>query len=142
MLFHEERLGFDFMGEPALRAHIAVEADAIHRDPVLREAFAGAMGRAIGRTPTKRLLKRWASGYRQYVWLVSSPLGKTIVPESMKREVRDEVYAGAWGTFVTAYGEAVGASREALDAALALAESLDARQRFDAVLPEGPIDHG
>ena len=142
VLFHEERLGFDFMGEPALRAHIAVDAHAIHRDAALRAAFIEAMGAAIGRAPSPRLLKRWARGYRQYVWLVSSPVGKTIVPEAIKREVRDEVYGGSWGTFVAAYGEAVGASREALDAALALAESSEAAARFDRILPEGPIDHG
>jgi hypothetical protein len=145
VLFHQERLGFDFMGKPALRAHIEVDADAVHADrelfPVLDAAFATVAGEGPGRAAWAS----WARGYRQYVWLVSSPVGKRIVPEDVKRRVHGELYRGAWGAFVDAYGVAVARSRDAIDAALTWVNASDmsrARDAFRQALPEGPIDLG
>jgi hypothetical protein len=145
VLFHEERLGFDFMGTPKLREHIGVDAHAVHRDPALFGALNAAFADAVGRAPEAANLERWARGYTQYVWLVSSPVGKRIVPNDVKPRVHAELYRGPFGAFVDAYGIAVRASREALDAALAWAEAPPeradaARAAFSQVLPEGPID--
>lgn len=140
VLFHEERLGFDFMGRRELRAHIGVPAHAIHREHALCGAYRAGLAASIGRAPEPRLLRRWARGYTQYVWLVSSYAGKTIVPERTKREVRDEVYKGSWGTFREAYARAVERSREAMDRALAFAEDAGSEAAFDAAVPAGPID--
>jgi hypothetical protein len=147
VLFHEDRLGFDFMGLPALREHIEVDVFAVQGQPVLIDAVDGAFGAACGEKPGPVLLSSWARGYRQYVWLVSSPVGKRIVPEAIKRAVRGELYRGAWGAFTEAYARAVAHSREALDAALAWFEAPSheahrACARFAGVVPEGPIDFG
>jgi hypothetical protein len=140
VLFHEERLGFDFMGRPELRRHIEVDAHAIHRDPALREALQAGFDAALARTPTRGELERWARGYRQYVWLVSGPAGKLLVPERVKDAVRPEVYRGGWGSFDARYRDAVACSVRAIDAALALAECERSHAAFERVLPEGPID--
>jgi hypothetical protein len=147
VLFHEERLGFDFMGEPALRAHIEVDADAVHRDADLLTALDAAFAAATGHAPGQDAFARWARGYRQYVWLVSSPVGKRIVPEDVKKRVHGELYRGAWGAFPDAYGGAVARSRDTIDAALAWVEApagevARARDAFSQALPAGPIDLG
>lgn len=143
VLFHEERLGFDFMGKRALREHIEVDAHAIHRDATLGPVFAQALREATGLDPSEKLLAGWARGYRQYVWLVSGPLGKRLVPEQVKEVVRPELYRGSpFGDFADAYDAAVAASREALEAALDFVETTEGAAAFARVLPEGPIDLG
>jgi hypothetical protein len=147
VLFHEERLGFDFMGEPALRAHIEVDADAVYRDADLFIALDAAFNEATGSAPGREVFARWSRGYRQYVWLVSSRVGKRIVPAEVKQRVHGELYRGAWGAFSDAYGVAVGCSRDAIDAALDWLQASDAgasraRGMFSRTLPAGPIDHG
>lgn len=140
VLFHEERLGFDFMGRRELREHIEVDARAIHRDADLRAAFTSALLCTCGEEPSAELLRRWARGYEQYVWLVSSPVGKRIVPDAAKAEVKGELYRGAFGDFVDAYGDAVGRSRDAIDATLRAFTAPDGAARLAELLPAGPID--
>lgn len=147
VLFHEERLGFDFMGTSALREHIAVGAELVHLDAELFATLEESFSAALGTPPGRRAWRRWSRGYQQYVWLVSSPVGTRIVPEDVKRDVHGELYRGAWGAFVDAYGGAVARSRDAIDAALAVANAPEsdvnrARDAFNAALPEGPIDLG
>jgi hypothetical protein len=147
VLFHEERLGFDFMGEAALRAHIEVDADAVHRDGELLAALDSAFYLATGRAPGRASFARWSRGYRQYVWLVSSRMGKRIAPAAVRRRVHGELYRGAWGAFSDAYGEAVARSRDAIDAALDWmqappSDARRAREAFRCTLPAGPIDLG
>jgi hypothetical protein len=140
VLFHEARLGFDFMGRRELREYITVPAHAVHQDAALRDAFCAGLRDAIGRAPAPALLRRWAGGYTQYVWLVSSPAGKTLVPERVKREVREEVFSGAWGSFEAAYALAVESSREAMERALDLAQDSTREAAFEAATPVGAID--
>ncbi len=145
VLFHEERNGFDFMGEPALRAHIEVDAEAVHRDEDLFEALGDGFEATTGRRPARTEVARWSRGYRQYVWLVSSPAGKRLAPPHMKQQERRALYRGAWGAFGEAYGRAVARSRDCIDAALGwvsapAAEVTRARAAFTQTLPAGPID--
>jgi hypothetical protein len=140
VLFHEARLGFDFMGRRELREYIAVPAHSVHHDPALRAAFRTGLATALKRTPSTALLRRWANGYVQYVWLLSSPAGKTLVPERVKQEVREEVFSGAWGSFDQAYALAVERSRAAIDGAFDFAQDAAHEATFDAVAPPGAID--
>ena len=141
VLFHEERNGFDFMGRHELAQHIGVEGALLHRDAQLGHAFSSAVSAALGTTPNEQLVRRWARGYAQYTRLVSSPLGKTMVPEHVKREVRAEVYEGELH-FAAEYTSAVERSTHAIDLALAYAEHGVSDEAFDAALPEGSIDEG
>lgn len=141
VLFHEQRNGFDFMGRKELREHIGVDPHALHRSAELRTAYLSALHETLGAAPRPSLLARWAAGYAQYTWLVSSPFGKTLVPEAVKREVRAEVFEGPDVSFATSYAEAVRCSEQALLAALQFCEvGESAESAFDAQLPEGPID--
>lgn len=137
ILFHEERFGFDFMGRRELREHIAVDVDTATRFPPVADAWRAGITTAIDQTPSDRERARWGRGYRQYVALLSSPLGKTLMPERVKEEVRGEVYDGA--SFRACFDRAVASSRQYMDAALDFAESAD-DTAFDAVVPEGSID--
>jgi hypothetical protein len=139
ILFHEERNGFDFMGRRELAQHIAVEGALLQRDPQLGAAYLSALQDALGKAPPPALLARWTRGYAQYTRLVSSPLGKTMMPEKVKREVRDEVYAGSL-RFVEHYAEAVTRSIAAIDLALGYADNSVSEAAFDEGLPEGSID--
>lgn len=141
VLFHEERLGFDFMGTRALREYIEIDAHAIHRDRALSQAFCAAVRHELSMELTPDLLRSWARGYTQYVALVASPFGKLIVPQKLKGEVREEVYEGAFGSFTAHFELAVVRSREVLDAACALYHGGAAEESvFDRILPEGTID--
>lgn len=141
VLFHEARLGFDFMGTRALRDHIAVDAHALHTDRALRAAFIFAVENALHKPLEPALIRAWARGYQQYVALVSSPAGKLIVPNKLKAEVREEVYAGERFSFAAHYAQAVTHSRAVLNAACALYHGgRSAELAFDDLLPEGSID--
>jgi|GEM_PF-3872423 len=142
VLFHEARLGFDFMGRRELAEHIAVDAHAVHREPHLAQAFFAGLERALGKAPTRREVRGWAKGYGQYVSLVASPLGKLLAPEANKRSMREEVYEGAWGSFPQRYEDAVIGSTQAMEAALSWADDAAQSARFLRALPEGPIDLG
>lgn len=139
ILFHEERNGFDFMGRRELAQHIGVDGQLLQRDPQLGAAYLSALQDALGTAPSPALLRRWTRGYAQYTQLVSSPLGKTMMPEKVKREVRDEVYGGSL-RFVELYAEAVTRSTAAIELALAYAEESVPEAAFDEGLPEGSID--
>jgi hypothetical protein len=139
VLFHEQRNGFDFMGRRELTDHISVEGSLLHRDQELGDAYLAALSGALGTAPARALVARWARGYGQYTRLVSSPLGKTMVPEKVKREVRAEVYEGAL-SFTQEYARAVEFSTRAIDVAFAFAERAIAESAFDQALPEGSID--
>jgi hypothetical protein len=139
VLFHEERHGFDFMGTQALGRHIRVEGAALTGDAVLRDAYLAALRDALGKAPDAALLARWARGYGQYCWLVSTPAGKILMPERVKHEVREEVYRGAWGSFHTVYDDAVRASATAMEAAHRFAQSGD-DTAFLRDVPQAAID--
>lgn len=140
VLFHEARLGFDFMGRRELAEHIAVDARAIHRDVHIASALSSGLQRALSKTPSAAELRDWASGYRQYVALVSSPLGKLLAPEAAKRDMHGQVYVGTWGDFPARYELAVEQSRLVLDATMCWAEDVELGEEFARVMPEGPID--
>jgi hypothetical protein len=140
VLFHEERLGYDFMGDARLVDYISVDAGTLLDEGViaiaLRDAIAGVHQSWLAR----RTLARWVRGYGQYVRLLASWFGGRIVPASVKEEVRGELYDAPYGRFVDHYARAVERSRRAVEAALAFAEDPTLDERFDVVVPEGSID--
>jgi hypothetical protein len=141
------------LGDSASRQHTEVEKfhsvlfheqrkpHTLHRADDLRTAYLAALTEAVGEAPVRSLLKRWAGGYAQYTWLVSTALGKTLVPEHVKREVRAEVFEGPDVSFAASYAVAVQCSKQSLAAALQFCEAGESGESaFDALLPEGPID--
>jgi hypothetical protein len=140
VLFHEERLGYDFMGDPRLVDHIAVDAGAFLDDGTIAIALRDAIAGVHDSRLQQRTLARWVRGYGQYVRLLASWFGRRIVPAAVKEAVRGEVYDAPFGRFVDHYARAVERSRRAVEAALAFTEDPTQEARFDAVVPEGSID--
>jgi|SRR5579871_953185 len=138
VLFHERRLGEDKMGTRALTKYIAVDAEPLLADPALRAFLDGALASALGASP--RDWAKWARGYRQYVGVLGSPLGKLPAPPSAKARARGPLYDAV--RFDEAYAGAVALSRRFVTAGFA---ALDGDRLTDeewfAAVPEGSLDH-
>lgn len=142
--FHEQYLGRDTMGTPAISGYLAIQLtqrdDArLHR--LLREAWTAALGGAL----TARELAGFVRGYRQHAWLLGTPLGKRVAPPAAKEAARPRFLTGAWGTFAALLEAAVGSSLGVLDAAGAVLDASEAdvdgaRRALARVLPAGTID--
>lgn len=136
ILFHEARLGFDFMGDRRIADYITVDGDRVHDGGVVARAIAAALTSVHGSAPPFSTMARWTRGYRHYTQLLASFLGARIMPEVTKEAVREEVYDGA--RFVDHYAEAVQRSVAYVQAGLALADG-DAAT-FERVVLPGSID--
>lgn len=142
ILFHEQRLGLDFMGTRHLYRYVTVDLDPVARPTPVQTALRGVLGRLHGSAPTDEELARWARGYRSYVLLIASPLGKTIAPPTAKERERAELFDRL--EFPRRFLAAVAQSRrwvEALAGYLADGRFDDsARAALHREIPEGPID--
>ncbi len=134
VLFHERRLGRDFMGERALFRYIDVDSAAL--EPELLDA---AVTLALGRAPGPGSWRRWMTGYRQYVRVLASPLGKLPARPSAKARERSPLFDQV--DFVRWYAVAVRRSLAdvTLGARLVASGRLDGADYF-AAIPEGSID--
>jgi hypothetical protein len=142
--FHEQYLGRDTMGTPAitgfLTIHLAAQLDE-RLSRLLREAWTTALGGAL----PPRELAGFARGYRRHAWLLGTPPGKRIAPPAAKEEARPKYLHGAWGTFESLLEAAVAASIAVVNAAGAVleADGRDAPAALAALaarLPAGTID--
>lgn len=139
ILFHEQRLGFDFMGDPRIVDYIAIHGQLLLDGGVIDRAYRESIAEVHGSAPPTAVLSRWVRGYAQYGQLLGSWFGGRIMPVSVKEQVRDEVYQPTGQHFVEHYLEAVARSAKQVEAALAFVEDLD-EVRFDRAVPEGSID--
>lgn len=141
VLFHEERLGYDFMGDARLVDYISVDAHVLLGQGSIAVAFREAISSVHApQLARERALTRWVRGYAQYVRLLASWFGARVMPPAVKEQVRGEVYDAPFGRFVDHYARAVERSRLAIEAALDYVEAPGRDARFDAVVPEGSID--
>lgn len=142
--FHEQYLGRDTMGTPAITAYLTIQL--AHRfderlNRLLREAWTDALGSA----PGERELSGFVRGYRAHARLLGTRLGKRVAPPATKDEARPRYLRGPWGTFESLLDAAVATSIGVLEAAGAVldASSTDvdaAREALAAKLPAGSID--
>jgi hypothetical protein len=139
ILFHEERLGYDFMGDPRVVDYIGVDGGLLVDGGVIDRAYRDAIFDVHGEQPETRVMSRWVRGYGQYGQLLGSWFGGRIMPRSVKDEVRGEVYELPRRGFVDHYGEAVTRSIAHIVAGLAFVEDGDA-VAFQTAVPEGSID--
>jgi hypothetical protein len=142
--FHEQYLGRDTMGTPAitgfLTIHLMGGVDA-RLNRLLREAWADALGAA----PGARELNGFVRGYRAHARLLGTRLGKRVAPAAAKEAARPRYLHGPWGTFEALLEAAVVTSIGVLEAAGAVldASSADvdgARRALARTLPPGTID--
>jgi Zinc dependent phospholipase C len=143
--FHEEYLGGDPMGRPAISRYLAIHAAGELGDDALAGPILGAFHDAFGRAPSRRELARLGRGYRAHGKLLGSPIGRRIAPEAARAEARPRFSHGAWGTFAAHLSAAIDASIAVIDAAAAVLDAGDrdaaaARAALDRVLPAGTID--
>lgn len=92
ILFHEQRFGFDFMGTQTLRRHISIDLRPLSTTGPVASAVHGVLLRCHGVAPGLSRYQNWTSGYRSYVRILVSPLGKTIAPPAAKRRARPELF--------------------------------------------------
>lgn len=142
ILFHEQRLGRDFMGTLALRDYCAVDASPLWKSPDVRDAVQRALNRAWGEAPLPADFRDWAGGYAQYLLLIASPLGKTVAPPAAKERVRAELFDGP--AFPKQFEAAVAQSNRWMAALGAYFDDGrfddSAKAQLEAEIPEGTID--
>jgi hypothetical protein len=143
--FHEDYAGGDAMGTPGMRRFIEVTpAGTLDRAPIGR-VLVTALHEAYGEAPTVDVLARWGRGYRSYVRLIASPLGKIMAPPSAKAWGRPTYTRGPWGDFPVLLGQAIELSIAVVNATAAALEC-DDRALDDALagllarVPAGTID--
>jgi hypothetical protein len=142
ILYHEERHGFDFMGEPFLAKYIKTHPEPIWSETEISGTVFPALQRVFGNSIKPTTFKNWARGYTQYGALISSFLGKTIAPSKQKELMRPEVYHNKQeGPFIEKFRVAVWRSRRYLDAALSFAQNQLSEERLLQIAPEGSIDN-
>lgn len=142
--FHEQYLGRDTMGTPAITGYLTIQL-AGRLDARLAGLLCEAWTGALGTAPTPRRLAGFARGYRSHAWLLGTPLGKRIAPPAAKEAARPRYLHGPWGSFESLLGAAIAASIPVIEAAGAvldaIAADLDrAHRELDALLPAGTID--
>lgn len=142
ILFHQQRLGFDFMGTARLYRYISIDLRPVQRSTPVTTALRSALHRLYGEAPTDDELLRWARGYRSYVLLLSSPFGKTIAPASAKEREKPGLFDGL--EFPRRFDRAVAKSRRWVDTfASYLADGRfddSARAALHREIPEATID--
>ncbi len=139
ILFHEERLGFDFMGDRRIVDYISVAGTLLTDGGAIDRGYRQSIREVHGEAPDTRIVSRWVRGYGQYGQLLGSWFGRHIMPEAVKEAVRSEVYATP-RHFLDHYAEAVARSTTYIEAGLALAEAGAGEAAFDSIVPEGSID--
>lgn len=142
--FHEQYLGRDTMGTPAITGYLTIQlANGLpaRLNRLLREAWSDALGSA----PRERELNGFVRGYRAHARLLGTRLGKRVAPPAAKDEARPRYLQGPWGSFEALLAAAITTSLGVLDAAGAVldagASDLDsARGALAVKLPTGTID--
>lgn len=144
VLFHRDRLGFDFLGTATLRALVTIQATPILRPGPIAEALQAGARAVLGQAPGAPRLADWVRGYGVYAALISGPGGKTIAPRALQDHERPGLYDAV--DFPGRYAAAVARSRAWV---AALVDYLD-DGRFDPsaqaallrAVPEGTLDPG
>jgi hypothetical protein len=142
ILFHEQRFGFDFMGTAVLRQHIDVDLGPLRRPGPVASAVGAALQRCLGEAPGLDRFRNWTSGYRTYVRILSSPLGKIIAPPAAKERARPELFDGV--QFPARFADALGQSRRWVEVMCRYLQDgradESAQAEFARAIPEGSID--
>jgi hypothetical protein len=142
ILFHEQRFGFDFMGTSTLREHITVDLRPFSQPGPVASAVAAALTRCHGEAPGLSSFGNWTGGYRTYVRILASPLGKAVAPPAAKERARPELFDGV--NFPARFAEALAQSKrwvEVMSRYLQDGVCDDSAQAaFAREIPEGSID--
>jgi hypothetical protein len=143
--FHQEYMGRDLMGTPAITGYLAIQHVRVLAEPTLSRQLREAWAEALGSAPTAAELAGYGRGYRMHIRLLGSFAGKRIAPEAAKESARPKYLHGPWGTFAGALAAAVTASVPVLNATAAALDAderdfASADERLWRIFPAGTID--
>jgi Zinc dependent phospholipase C len=143
--FHQEYMGRDLMGTPAITGYLAIQHVRAIAEPKLSGQLREAWSAALESAPSAAELTGYGRGYRMHIRLLGSAAGKRIAPEAAKEAARPKYLHGPWGTFAAALEAAVAASVPVLNATAAALEAderdfASAHERLQRVFPPGTID--
>ncbi len=137
VLFHEKRMGRDLMGSPEIRGFIELDTALFLRalHPIVDQAFLNV----FGANPSATTWRSWMRGYRQYSWVLGSPIGRLPAPDTDKAREKPALYDEV--DFESEFKVAVVRSRAYVTAGMLFVEE-DNAERYFASVPEGSIDAG
>lgn len=142
LLFHDQRLGKDFMGEPEIAAYISVDVTPLWSRGEVSRGVQDALREALGVRPGARAFRAWAKGYAAYVKLLGSKWGKRVAPPEERERERSSLYDAPG--FPAAFEAAVATSVKWMEnlAAYAADGTFDgsANAALETVIPEGTLD--
>lgn len=144
VLFHEQRLGRDYLGQPELSALVAIDWRPLHRPGPISIAVQQALRAALGTAPEVAALQRWAAGYQRYAALLGSPLARHAVSLAQRERERERVLLAV--DFPARFAQAVQGS---LRWTAALHDYLEqgrfdeaGRAALERLIPEQSLDPG
>lgn len=108
ILFHVERHGRDYLGTAELRDHLRIDWRGIIRAGPAAAALRAILGERLGLAPTPAQLARWATGYRRFIAVLASPLGRLAASPAQRAEERGWLYEEV--DFPARFAEAVARS--------------------------------
>jgi hypothetical protein len=130
------------MGTPELGGYCAVDASSLWGGGQIEQTVQEVLRGVLGEAPSPAQLRRWSGGYRQYLRLISSPVGKRVAPRALRERERGAVYDSV--RFPEQFTEAVAQSVRWVDALADYAADggfdASARSALEKAIPEGTID--
>lgn len=144
ILFHEQRLGVDFMGTPNVAEYNRADFSPLLAPGPVRQALHRALAEVLGEVPAAADFQRWTRGYKQYLAVLSSWVGKRVAPPAAKERERGALYDAV--SFPARFQDALERSRRWM----ALLADYLTDGRFDAgaratlfrAIPEQTLDPG
>jgi hypothetical protein len=144
ILFHEQRNGFDFMGSDAIAEYIRADHSPILSPGAIKDTLRQVLVQVLGEEPAEADFRRWTRGYSQYVYVLSSWLGKRVAPPADKERERASLYDAV--DFPGRFHASLARSRlwvETLAGYLSDGSfDRSARTALRAVIPEQTLDPG
>jgi hypothetical protein len=144
-LLHHARYGRSFLGTSRFFRHVHVPAaQLLVQDVELSTALRTAIAHALGDAPPATHWRAWGRGYLDYIRLLASPVGRTLIPPRVHDWARATFYKNDDLDYEVEFTRALRAAAEILEAAEPLlsgqplpSTTLDA---FHARVPERSLD--
>ena len=142
VLFHEARHGVDYLGTPALAAHIAIDWRLVETPGLASSVIDEAAHATLGIAPRRADFAAWAHGYRFFVKMITGPLGRRAVSREDKARERPGLIEAC--DYPGRYAAAVARSVTWIDALLGYVDDGifddSARSALARTIPEQSLD--
>jgi hypothetical protein len=118
-IFQSRYHGADRLGTPGLFDELNVPGEALLADDRWWRLLYSASQEAFGHAPERTRMLAWMRGYRRYVRLLASPLGKLVATPQAREEAYDVLYARPDFHFDDVFAIARQRSRHVIETAFA-----------------------